>query len=30
MLNGTKTAKQVADDATKGVGAWFGPFAGKF
>jgi len=30
MLNGSKTAKQVADDVTKGVGAWFGPFAGKF
>ena len=29
MLNGTKTAKQVADEVNKGVGAWFAPFAGK-
>jgi raffinose/stachyose/melibiose transport system substrate-binding protein len=29
MLNGTKTAKQVADDVNKGVGSWFTPFAGK-
>jgi len=29
MLNGTKTAKQVADDVNKGVGSWFAPFAGK-
>lgn len=29
MLNGTKTARQVADDVNKGVGTWFGPFAGK-
>ena len=29
MLSGTKTAKQVADEVTKGVGTWFAPFAGK-
>lgn len=29
MLNGTKTARQVADEVNKGVGTWFGPFAGK-
>jgi len=29
MLNGTKTAKQVADEVNKGVGGWFAPFAGK-
>lgn len=29
MLNGTKTAKQVADEVNKGVGSWFAPFAGK-
>ena len=29
MLNGTKTAEQVAEDVNKGVGAWFAPFAGK-
>jgi raffinose/stachyose/melibiose transport system substrate-binding protein len=29
MLNGTKTAKQVADEVTKGVATWFAPFAGK-
>jgi raffinose/stachyose/melibiose transport system substrate-binding protein len=29
MLNGTKTAKQVAEEVNKGVGAWFAPFAGK-
>jgi len=29
MLNGSKTAKQVADEVNKGVGTWFGPFAGK-
>jgi raffinose/stachyose/melibiose transport system substrate-binding protein len=29
MLNGTKTAKQVAEDVNKGVGTWFTPFAGK-
>lgn len=29
MLNGSKTAKQVADDVTKGVATWFKPFAGK-
>jgi raffinose/stachyose/melibiose transport system substrate-binding protein len=29
MLNGSKTAKQVAEDVNKGVGTWFAPFAGK-
>jgi raffinose/stachyose/melibiose transport system substrate-binding protein len=29
MLNGSKTAKQVADDVNRGVGTWFEPFAGK-
>jgi raffinose/stachyose/melibiose transport system substrate-binding protein len=29
MLNGSKTAKQVAEDVNKGVATWFAPFAGK-